>query len=196
MERGRDRQQDAALRSLLGGDGHRTLDRFRMAGNHDLARRIVIGGGADHPSLLRRLRGNLLRLRQVEAEQGGHCADPDRHRLLHRLAAQLQEARGITERQAARRGERRILAEAVPRDKACLGGKGPFAFGLQHLQHGLADRHQGRLGVLGQGQIALMTLEHQLGKLLLQGLVDLLEDVAGGRKGLGQGPAHADGLRS
>jgi hypothetical protein len=106
------------------------------------------------------------------------------------------ETRRVRQGEAAGRGQRRIFAEAVPGDEPRLGGQRPLALGLQHLEDRLADRHQRRLGVLGQGEIAFRPFEHQLGELLLQRVIDLLEDVSGGRKGLGQGAAHAGGLRS
>ena len=37
-------------------------------------------------------------------------------------------------------------------------------------------------------------LEHQAGKLLLQGFVDFLEHLAGGGKGAGEVASHTDGL--
>ncbi len=60
--------------------------------------------------------------------------------------------------------------------------------------HRQAHRHQRRLGVLGQGQLVARALAHQLEELLAQGVVDLLEHLAGGGEGVGQVGAHADGL--
>ncbi len=54
--------------------------------------------------------------------------------------------------------------------------------------------HQGGLGVLGQDEFFPGALEHQAGKLLLQGFVDFLEHLAGGGKGAGEVASHADGL--
>ena len=62
--------------------------------------------------------GDLLREREVGAEQRGHRALADRHRLLHRLAAQLQQLRRRREVERARRAQRRIFAEAMPGDEA------------------------------------------------------------------------------
>ena len=53
-------------------------------------------------SPLRRRVGDLLRKREIGAEQRGHRALADRHRLLHRLAAQLQQLRGGREIERAR----------------------------------------------------------------------------------------------
>jgi hypothetical protein len=79
-------------------------------------------------------------------------------------------------------------------DVAHLVRQAPAAFRLQHPQRRDADRHQRRLGILGQGQLALRPLEHQLGELLLQRLVHLFEHQPGGGEALRQSEAHADSL--
>ena len=48
------------------------------------------------------------------------------------------------------------------------------------------DRHQRRLGVLGQGQVLVRPFAHQLGQLLAQRVVDFLEHLARGGEGVGQ----------
>ena len=91
-------------------------------------------------------------------------------------------------------------AEYSPREwpatKAALSESLKSALVLQHAQHGQADRHQGRLGVLGQGQIRLRPLEHEPAQALAQRIVDLLEDEARRAEGLGERTPHADGLGS
>ena len=54
---------------------------------------------------------------QIEPEDRRHGALPDRHRLLHRLAADLQQLCRVGERERARGAERRILAERVAGDE-------------------------------------------------------------------------------
>ena len=61
-------------------------------------------------------------------------------------------------------------------------------------RHGEADGHQGRLSVLGEGEVGLRSLAHEAGEVLAQGLVHGLEHLAGGGEGFGQLGAHADGL--
>jgi hypothetical protein len=60
---------------------------------------------------------------------------------------------------------------------------------------GQADGHQGRLGVLGQGQVAFGTFLH-LGENSFwpKASSTLLEDLAGAGEGLGEIDAHADRL--
>jgi hypothetical protein len=68
------------------------------------------------------------------------------------------------------------------------------AFLLQHAQHGHRVRHQRGLGVLGQNEFFGRAFEHQLGQLLLQGLVDFLEHLPRHGEGGGEVATHADGL--
>ena len=95
MERRRHRQQHGALGALGLGDLERALDRGLVAGDHDLAAAIVVGGLAD--LTLRGLVGDRHRGLIIEAEQRGHGADADRHRLLHGKAAGAQQPRGIAD---------------------------------------------------------------------------------------------------
>ena len=65
---------------------------------------------------------------------------------------------------------------------------------LQHAHHRDRDRHQRRLGILGQGQLILGTFPHQHEQRLAQRVIHLVEHLARRGEGAGQGPAHADGL--
>src|SRR3546814_8013030 len=47
---------------------------------------------------------------------------------------------------------------------------------------------------LGQPQFLLRPFEHEAGQLLAEGVVDLLQGVAGDGEGFRERPAHADGL--
>ena len=133
-------------------------------------------------------------LGHVGAQQCGHGAFAGGHRLLHGLAAQLEQARGISDREAAGGGQRGVLAERVARHHDRLLAQREAALLLQDAQHSERVGHQRRLGVLGQDQFLGGPLEHQPGELLLQGLVHLLEYLAGGREGGGKIASHADGL--
>ena len=77
-------------------------------------------------------------------------------------------------------------------EAAGFGEIEPFAF--QHPYHRQARRHQRRLGVLGEVEVMLGAFEHQPAQALAQGVIDLGEHIAGGRVGLGEFAAHADGL--
>ncbi len=80
-----------------------------------------------------------------------------------------------------------------PATKAArLDGNAELAVEHAHRRH--ADRHQRRLGVLGQGQRLDRPLAHELEQSLAEGVVDLLEHLAGGGEGVGKFDAHADGL--
>jgi hypothetical protein len=59
---------------------------------------------------------------------------------------------------------------------------------------GEARRHECRLGVFGQRELALRAFEHESRELLLERLVHLLEDEAGGGEGGVELAAHADRL--
>ena len=79
------------------------------------------------------------------------------------------------------------LAKALERLAAIL---------LQDAGDRHAHRHQGGLGILRQDQVRFGPFAHQLREVLFQGLVDLLEDIAGRGEGLGEVCPHADGLGS
>ena len=194
MERRAHRQQHAALGAARLGRLDAALDGGLVAAHHDLAAAIVVGHRDD--LALRRFLAGLLRSLELDAEQGRHRALADRHRLLHRLAAQLQKPRGICELQGAGRRERRVLAERMAGDVARQAGQRLAAVLLQDAHDGDADRHQRRLGVLGQDQLGFGPFPHQFRQILLQRLVDLVEDVPGGGKGPGQVGPHADSLGS
>jgi hypothetical protein len=81
-------------------------------------------------------------------------------------------------------------------DVAGQAGERLAAVLLQDTHHGNADRHQRRLGVLGQDQVGFGPFAHQFRQILLQRLVDLVKDVPGGGEGPGQVDPHADGLGS
>ena len=83
-----------------------------------------------------------------------------------------------------------------PATMARQAGERLAAVLLQDAHDRDADRHQRRLGVLGEDQVGFRPFAHQFRQILLQRLVDLLEDVAGGGEGVGQVDAHADGLGS
>ena len=116
MERRAHRQHHAALASLGLGHLDGALDGLLVAAHHDLAAAVVVGD-SERLALRRFLAGFLGRF-ELDAEQGRHGADADRHRLLHRLAAQLHKPRGICKLQRADRGQCRIFAQRVAGDVA------------------------------------------------------------------------------
>ncbi len=80
-------------------------------------------------------------------------------------------------------------------DEGGVAGEVEPGLGAQHGERGEAHRHQRRLGVGGQRQLRFRPLEHQGRKRLPERLIDLGEYVACLGEKIGQGLAHADGLR-
>ena len=169
MKRRRDGQKQGPFRAGELGELHRPLDRRLRARDDDLTAAVVVGGLADRAGeieVARRLRRDLHHRPEFEAEDGRHRAFADRNRLLHRLAAQAQETRRVLERERSRRAKRRILAERMSGDIGRLPGCVEALLGLQNPQRRDARGHQRRLGVGGEGEFGLGSLEHQLGKVL------------------------------
>ena len=137
-----------------------------------------------------------LDLGEIEAEHRGHGALADRHRRLHGLAAQPEQARGIADREAAGRGQRRIFAERMAGDEPAELRDRAAARGLERAQRRDRGRHQGGLGVLGQAQPLVGPFEDQAAQRLAERRVDLLEHRSGRRHRGEQGLAHADRLRA
>ncbi len=165
-----------------------------MAADDDLPGRIVVGDGADlTPG---GLDGDLAGDVDVETEQCRHRPLADRHRLLHRLAAAFDEARRLGRGQRAGCRKGRVLAQRMAGDIGGLPGDVEPRFARQDAHRRETDREQRGLGVLGQHQVALGALEHQPREVLRQGVVDLLEQKARRREGLGQRPTHAGRLRA
>src|SRR3954470_4372384 len=125
VERRRHRQHDRAAGAALGGDGDGALDRLRVTAEHDLARGVVVRDRAD--LALRSGLGDLARSLNLKTEERRHRALADRHRLLHRLAAALDEPRRVGHREGAGGGQRRIFAEGMAGD---IGGA------LDHVEAG------------------------------------------------------------
>ena len=144
----------------------------------------------------RRRLGDLARGVDVEPEQRRHRALADRHRLLHRLAAALDEARR-RRRPAARPPPPapNIRRASGRRHRRRAGPMSKPASLFEHADHREARRQQRRLGVLGQRQLAFRPLEHQPRQMLRQRVVDFLEEAARRGKGLGKaGPCRASAI--
>ena len=117
MEGRGDRQQHRALGALRLARCSARSTAALCAGNHDLAGRIIVGDLADLVAVAASWRRR--RRRQIQAEERGHGAAPDRHGLLHRVAAHAQQPGGVGEGKAAGGGKRGIFAERVAGD---IGG--------------------------------------------------------------------------
>ena len=81
-------------------------------------------------------------------------------------------------------------------DEGGVASDNDALFRLQRPQGRQTHRHQGRLGVGGQGQLGGVALEHQGRQLFAQRRVHLVENRARGGKGVIKRLAHSDGLRT
>ena len=134
----------------------RALDRLAMAGDHGLARSVVVGHGAD---LRRRRRAAAISRDQlrVDAEEGRHGADADRHRLLHQLAAPAHQPHRVGEVESARRPP----APSTRRGCARRPRRARSPVRLEHAVDG--DRHgqHRRLRVGGELELGVRPLPAQ-----------------------------------
>ena len=160
----------------------------RVAGDHHLARGVDVGGR--HHLALGGLRAGRLDGGEVQAQDGGHGSLPHRHRLLHVLPAAAHRGHRVAQAQRPRGHQGRVLAQAVPRHV----GRPRRAPGLEGPQGRDAGGQDRGLGVGGELEVALGTLEAEPGKREPQGAVGLLENGAGLREGVAEALAHAHGL--
>ena len=174
MERRRHRQQHRAPHALGLGDLDRALDRRLVAGHHDLPAAIVVGGL--HQFALRGLGGDRRRLLEIDAEQRRHGAHADRHRPLHRAAADANEPHRIGDRQRTGRGQRGVFADRMAGDEFRVALEIDARFGFKHAHRGQRHRHQRRLRILGEGDRLGGPLPHHRAELVAERLVDLVED--------------------
>src|SRR5260221_11959825 len=84
----------------------------------------------------------------------------------------------------------------MTRDEGGRGRDVESALLFEDAQHGEADRHQRRLCILGQRQVALRPLEDDARQFLTERLVDLLENPASADEACRKRAPHADRLRA
>ena len=128
----------------------------------------------------------------VQAEDRGHRARADRHRLLHVAAAPPHDPQRVGERERAGGDVGRVLAEAVAGDER----RADSPCDVEQPARGDADREDRRLRVLGQRQLILGPFEAQAAERLAERGVGLGERLAADRKRVGERLAHADLLRT
>src|SRR5439155_1310266 len=110
-------------------------------------------------------------LAQVEPHDRRHRARPHRHGILHQRAALAHDAYRIGEPQGAGHDERRVFPETVARGERGL--EAAFGAGGGRRDRRREDRG---LGVGGQREVRLRTLEHEPRQVEAERLVRLLED--------------------
>ena len=132
----------------------------------------------------------------LHAQPQNRCHGPfaNGYRRLHGLAAQAQQFGRVGNRQRTHGRQRGIFAQRVTSDKAAMVLERDAEFSFQRPNRCQRDRHQRRLGVLGQLQIIVRAFEHQRRKVLAQGFINFIKDRAGRWKGLGKVFAHSDFL--
>ena len=160
-----------------------------MAGDHDLVRRIQIGG-ADHFAL-RGFGEHRIELALGQFQDRGHRAHALRDGLLH-VRPRLRTRRTAS---AKRRLPAATSAEYSPRLwPATKSGASPASRSTSKAAIG--DGEQRGLGVFGQLELILGAFKAEAGDGEAERLVGLLKDAPRGGVGLGEGLAHAWGLRA
>ena len=192
MEWRGDGQGHRALGAHLLGDLDHAVDCALVARQHDLARVIVVGDGADFA--LRRDFGDARAQARDLYREAPPSRPADGHGLLHRLPAQLEQLGGGSEVERTGGRQRGIFAEAVAGDEVRRLGKIDAAFLRQRSEYRHRMRHDRRLRIFREPQVLVRPVAHQAEEVLSERFVDLVEDVARGAAGLGQSGAHADGL--
>ncbi len=109
------RQQHRALGAAGLGGIDRTRHRRRIAGDDGLAGRIEIHG-FDHFAL-RRFPAGRVEIRVLEPEDRRHRTLPQRHGLLHHLAAEADDVDGRLEVHGVGAHQRGVFTEAVSRHR-------------------------------------------------------------------------------
>src|SRR5881296_801216 len=183
------RKQDTLLAAPVAGERGRALHRRPMARDDDLLGRVHVRDADD--LTLRRVRAHPLDLAQVEPHNRRHRARPHRHGILHQRAALAHDAYRIGEPQGAGHDERRVFPETVARGERGLEA----AFGARGGRRDRRRENRG-LGVGGQREVRLRTLEHEPRQVEAERLVRLLEDRLRARGRRVEPLAHPDRLRA
>src|SRR5438552_3958227 len=183
------RKQDTLLAAPVAGERGRALHRRPMARDDDLLGRVHVRDADD--LTLRRVHAHPLDLAQVEPHDRRHRARPHRHGILHQRAPLAHDAYRIGEPQGAGHDERRVFPETVARGERGLEA----AFGARGGRRDRRREDRG-LGVGGQREVRLRTLEHEPRQVEAERLVRLLEDRLRARGCRVEPLAHPDRLRA
>ena len=159
-------------------------DALHCAGDHDLTRRVIVGG-YDH--LVAHGCAGRFHLGIFHADDGGHGTRLGFAGLLHGVGAFGHQAEAVFKRQHLVGHQGRELAQRVAGDH----------IRLEVLQDGSQDdrvEEDGGLGDLGLAKILISAVEHHLGDLKIQNSVGFMEHVSRLRRMVEEILAHADKL--
>ena len=168
MEGAAHRQRDDPPGARPLGGGHRLPHRRRLPGQDHLAGGVEVGG--HHLRTDRLAQGGDGRI--VEAEDGGHPARPLDAGGLHQAAPLAHQGQALREIEDPRRGQGRVLAQAVAGHRG-----GMEAAGGQQAGGGDAVHVDRRLGDLGLAEPLHGTLEADAGELEPEDAVGLLVEL-------------------
>jgi len=130
---------------------------------------------------------------KIEAEQRRHRPHPCRNRRLHRRPPHPQQQRRVGKADRTGGTQGGILAQRMPGDEGNPGHAQPF--GLQRRKRRHRGCHQGRLGILRQGQLGKIAVPDQRRQPFVKRVIHRVEHRPRRWIGLGQRAPHADGLR-
>lgn len=187
VEGGRDGEGNDPFGAGGLGEFHGAVDGGGVAGDDDLVRRIIVGGGDDFA--LGSFGEESVQGAFREFEEGGHGADPGGDGLLHELAALADDADGVGKVEGAGGDEGGVFAEGVAGDKVGLE-----AFAAGDAEGGGGDGDEGGLGVFGLFQLLFGTVEAELADGEAEGLVGFGERGAGFGKRIVKRTAHSGEL--
>ena len=111
----------------------------------------------------------------IGAEQRRHPADTDWNSLLHRLAANFEQACRISQTKCPGRRKRRVFTEGMAGNESTAFGQVDTAFRFKNPQNCHAQRHQRRLRIFRQLQFFGRPLGHQFRQILAKRVVNFLE---------------------
>ena len=181
VERPRDLQLDRSSSAEVLGLGAQLLDCVVLAGDHDLARAVVVRG-PDADDLAAQVLDRLV----LEPEDRRHRARVAAGRLGHREPALAHEADRLAGARCADRRERGELADRVADDDVGLEPLGP-----DRRQDGEARRDERRLLHLGLDELLERRVEAELLEIEPRCLAADPVDLHRGRHRLGELAAHA-----
>ncbi len=168
------RQQHGALGAFGLGDLDRALDRGLVARDHHLPAAVVVGGLAD--LALRRFAPRPRRAASNSSPSSAAMAPTPTGTAFCIAWPRMRSSRAVSAmREGAGRGQRRIFAERMAGDELRVARKIEAGFRLQHAHGRERDRHQRRLGVLGERQRLGRPFADDGAELLAERGIDLVE---------------------